>query len=160
MDEKPLLEEAFRTPAFITDDTDDDGQLDNFPSEEEPIEEETFNLLYLGHLTDTVKIGQHEIRIRTLKIGEELNAALLANRYKGTIEEGRALATALIAAAITSVDGQSLLGQLIGPGDDSIEAKFDYILKNWYWESASKVWEAYNNLLKQVQASTEELKKD
>lgn len=156
--DKPLLEEAFRTSdSFITDDEPDEPF--EFPTEE-PIAEDTYSLLYLGYLTDTVKIGNHEIRIRTLKIGEELNAALLANRYKDTVEEGRALATALIAAAITSVDGLPLLGQLIGPGDDSIEAKFDFILKNWYWESARQVWEAYNGLLRRVQNAGDEIKKE
>ena len=155
MVDKPLLEDAFRTPDYITDDEDDEQIID-----EEPVHEDTYSLLYLGHLTDIVQIGQHEIRIRTLKIGEELKAALLANRYKDTVEEGRALATALIAGAIVSVDGEPLLGTLIAPGDDSLEAKFDYILNNWYWESARHVWEAYNGLLQRVQQSGDELKKE
>lgn len=162
MVDKPLLEEAFRTPSFVTDQTDDEGFEDSKtqPELEEPVHDDTYGLLYVGHLTDIVKIGQHEVRIRTLKIGEELNAALLANRYKDTVEEGRALATALVAAAIDTVDGKPLLGELIGPGDNAIEAKFDYILRNWYWESARQVWDAYNALLQRVQQAGEELKKD
>lgn len=156
MENKPLFEEAFSAPAF----TDDESVAFDPQQIEEPITEDTYSLLYLGHLTDVVKIGSHEVRIRTLKIGEELNAALLANRYKDTVEEARALATALIAASIISVDGEPLLGQAIGPRDDSLDAKFDYLLRNWYWESARQVWEAYNNLLKRVQESADEIKKD
>lgn len=157
MAEKPLLEEAFGASSYITDDEPDAAMVF---SPEEPIQEDTYSLLYLGHLSDTVTIGTHQIHIRTLKIGEELNAALLANRYKDTVEEGRALATALVAASIVSVDDGPLVGQLIGPGDDSIEVKFNYILNNWYWESVRQVWDAYNKLLVRIQESTEEIKKE
>lgn len=152
--DKPLLAEAFRAPEGV-----EDEELVEM-IEEEPISNDTYGLLYVGHLTDTVQVGPHEIRIRTLKVGEELNAALLANRYKDTIEEGRALATALVSAAIVSVDGGPLTGEMIGPRDDSLESKFDYILKNWYWDTVRRVWDAYNGLLTRVQESADELKKD
>lgn len=150
--EPSLLEGAFDAPEYVKDDVQQEV-------EEEELNEDTYGLLYAGYLTDVVKIGPHEIRIRTLKIGEELTAAILANRYKDTIEEGRALATALVAAAIVSVDGSALQGNLLGPKDDSIEARFDYILENWYWEVIRQVWEEYNKLLTRVRDSAEDLKK-
>ena len=144
------LEAAFDTPDF-------EDPVEVFESE--PVTNDTAGLLQLGYLTDTVSVGSHEIRIRTLKIGEELNAALLANRYKDTVEEGRALATALIAAAIVTVDGEPLLGTNLGPRDGSVEQKFDYILDNWYWDTINQIWMGYNGLLKRVEQATDELKK-
>ncbi len=146
------LEAAFDAPRM-------EEFAENIPAEEEPISNDVSGLLQLGHLTDTVRIGNHEIRIRTLKIGEELNAALVANKYKETVEEGRALATALVAASVTSVDGEPLLGQSLGPRDNSPEAKFDYILTNWYWETVNQVWTAYNQLIKRVDMAADDLKK-
>lgn len=151
--DQPLLEEAFREPEFITDDEEPEII-------EEPMSDDTYGLLHVGYLSDTVKIGSHEIRIRTLRIGEELNAALLAVKFKDTVEEGRALATAIVAASIISVDNKPLLGLGLGPGDDSIESKFDYILKNWYWESIRQIWDVYNDLIVRARDSADEIKKD
>lgn len=151
--EPSLLEGAFDAPQYVEDDVQQEVV-------EEELDNDTYGLMHVGYLTDVVTIGKHEIRIRTLKIGEELQAALLANRYKDTVEEGRALATALVSASIVSVDGNSLLGDILGPKDDSIESRFDYILNNWYWETIRQVWEVYNQLLSRVRESTETLKKE
>jgi len=131
-----------------------------FAKEPEPVSDDISGLLQLGYLTDTVQIGNHEIRIRTLRIGEELKAAQLANQYKDTVEEARALATALVAAVIMSVDGEPLLGQSLGPREASHEAKFDYILANWYWEPVGIIWEAYNKLLQRAREAEDDLKKE
>lgn len=153
MEERPLFEEAFDAPNFV-------GEKDEDPLEEEEISDDTYGLLYVGYLTDVVNIGTHEIRIRTLRIGEELNAALLSNKYKDTIEEARALATALVSASIVSVDNEPLITDGLGPHSDTQEARFDYLLNNWYWESIRQVWAGYNELLLRVQHSGEEIKKD
>jgi hypothetical protein len=147
--EQSLLEEAFRARE----------DLEAQKPEEDPISEDSTDLLYVGHLTDTVTIGTHEIRIRTLRIGEELNAALLAKKYRDSIEEGRALATALVAASVTTVDGEALRGASLGPGEETVESKFDYILTHWYWDTVNTVFEAYNALLVRSLESLEELKK-
>jgi len=143
------LEAAFDVPVF------EEPEI-----QEDPIADDTYSLLQLGYLTDTVTIGTHVIRIRTLKIGEELNAALLANKYKDTAEEARAFATALVAGSIVSVDNAPLLGELLGPRDDALEAKFDFILANWHWEPINRLWVKYNELLNRVRESADELKKD
>lgn len=147
------LEAAFDAPLL-----DDEFQAQE--QTEEPISDDTAGLLQLGSLTDTVDVGNHEIRVRTLRIGEELNAALLANKYKDTVEEGRALATALVAAAIVTVDGEPLLGQPLGPRDNSLEQRFDYILNNWYWDTVEKIWVGYNALLTRLIEATDDLKKE
>lgn len=126
---------------------------------EEPLDEQTASLLYRGHLTTTSYIDSHEIRIRTLKIGEELDATLVADPWKDSLDASRAMITAIVAACVISVDGEPLVGSL-GPKDESIPAKFDYIRKNWHWISVKKVYDDYNTLVLQVFEKYELLKKD
>lgn len=132
--------------------------LEDLPPEE-PISDETIGLIYVGSLSETIKVANHEIRVRTLRIGEELEASLLANKWSETGEAGRALATALVAAAIVSVDGKPLL-EGIGPTDSTLEAKFDYLRKNWYWVSIRTVYQKYDELLRKVLEEHEVLLKD
>jgi|SRR5581483_2455762 len=138
----------------------DENEVDEFlPPEEEFVGQDTEALMYRGYLTDVVEVGNHEIRIRTLKIGEELDAALVAQRYNDTPEAMRALATAIVSAAIVTVDGRPLV-EALGPADATIQSKFDYIRKNWYWRSVGEVYKAYDQLLERSIKSLEELKKD
>jgi hypothetical protein len=123
--------------------------LEEEPIQEEPLDEETLGLIYVGSLSDTVQIAGHEVRVRTLRIGEELEASLLANKWADTGEAGRALATALVAAAIVSVDGGPLLEGL-GPHEQTLEAKFNYLRRNWYWVSVRTVYQKYDELLRKV----------
>jgi hypothetical protein len=124
----------------------------------ETVDEQTYGLLQNGYLTDTFKIGSNEIRIRTLRIGEELEAGLLADKWKDSAEAGRALATALVAACVVSVDGLPLSAGL-GPASETLEAKFDYIRKNWYWLNVRLVYDKYDGLVQQVLSLYDELKK-
>jgi hypothetical protein len=136
-----------------------------FPPEEvqfeEEISDESYGLIYRGYLTDDFSIGTHDIVIRTLKIGEELEAALVAAKYRDTIDYGRALATALVAAAIVTVDGQPLIQEGLGPNENMLESKFRYILRNWYWASTIKqIHDRYQSMYEKVQVTYEDLKKD
>jgi hypothetical protein len=126
--------------------------------ESETVDEQLYGLLQNGYLTDTIQIGSNEVRIRTLKIGEELEAALVADKWKDTAEAGRALATALVAASIVNVDGAPLVTGL-GP-NNTIEAKFDFIRKNWYWLNVRVIYDRYDALVQEVLRRYEELKKD
>lgn len=150
MEDGSLLDEAFDTPM---------SEEEELLLEEEPASLDESNLLYRGHLTSEVYIGNHEIRLRTLRIGEELEAALLADRYKDTVEASRALATAIVAVAVTSVDGQPLTTGL-GPGENTAESRFNFILRNWYWITIREVYAEYNNLMRRVVDSYESIKKD
>lgn len=152
MEESSLLESAFNVPEYQV-------EPEELAEEEEPLSDREYSLLYLGHLTDTVTVGNHTIRIRTLKIGEELNAALIAHKYQDTVESGRSLATALVAACIVNVDDKPLLTTTLGPGDSGVEAKFDYILHNWYWGTIELVFKSYNNLLGEARELFDQIKK-
>lgn len=126
---------------------------------EKPIEDDAYRLIYKGELTDVVEFGAHKFKLKTLKIGEELEASLLASRYENTVDAGRALATALVAASIVTVDDEPLV-ELIGPGEKSLDAKFKYITENWYWFTVAKLYETYDSLLNRSLKVLDELKKD
>lgn len=122
------------TPSYFDEvfDGQDDISFDKptKPVEEEEaitVEEET--LLTRGFFTSVAQVGTNDIVLRTLKVGEELEVALLVSRYQNTIEATRALITATVAAAITSVNGLPLM-QGLGPESESLEAKFNYIARN------------------------------
>ena len=99
--------------------------LDTSNEEEITIAEES--ILQRGFFSTTVELGTNKIVIRTLKIGEELEAALVAQKYQETIEATRALITATIAASVVSVNGQPLITFPLGVKDESLDAKFNYI---------------------------------
>lgn len=126
--------------------------------EEEKVDDQTFGLIYNGQLSEVVKVAGHDIRIRTLRIGEELEASLLANKWSDTGEAGRALATALVAACIVSVDGKPLLEGL-GPHESTMESKFDYIRSNWYWVTIRTIYQEYDGLLRTVLEKHEQMLK-
>lgn len=136
-------------------------ELGNFdiPEIEDDMSEDESTLLYNGHLSSEVHIGDRVIRLRTLKIGEELEASLLAARWKDTADGNRALVAAYVAAAVTSVDGAPLTTPL-GPNENELETKFNFILNNWYWNpTITEVYAEYNNLLRRVNEVDETVKK-
>lgn len=127
---------------------------------EEPLDEETNALMYRGFLQGEVKVGTHVIKVRTLRVGEELEASLLAVKYREAIEYPRALATAFTAAAITSVDGHPLIEEKLGPMDETLEAKFEYVLGNFYWPTVSQIHREYVRLMGEMLERYGEVKKD
>jgi hypothetical protein len=139
------------------DETFDTEPTEDFKDTPVTFEEET--LLTKGYFTSTVKLGNNEVVIRTLKIGEELEAALLAHKYAETIEAGRALATALVAAAVVTVNGKPLIREPLGRADETLEARFNYIAHNWYWLTVKNIHEEYNILLDQALSSFSKIKK-
>ena len=118
----------------------------------------TFGLIHVGHLTDNFEVFGSKVAIRTLKIGEELEAELLISKYRNTQEENRAYMTALVAACITSVDNAPLI-QSLGPSGETLERKFTYISENWNWITIAAIYDHYRLLVEKVLASLEEVKK-
>ncbi len=97
--------------------------------EEEPsLEEET--LLQRGYFSSTVNLGTNKVVLRTLKIGEELEIALVVQKYQDTLEATRAYIAATVAAAIVTVNGRPLIPFALGAGDATIEAKFVFLGEN------------------------------
>jgi hypothetical protein len=147
MDDETLLDEAFE-------------QSDQPDEVDVPVSTETYNLLQLGYLTSDIVVGNHKITVRTLRIGEELEAALLAEKYKDTVDAGRAMATALAAASVALVDGEPMV-EPIGPIESLVKAKFDYVVNNWFWQPTIRtVYAEYNSLVVEAQEVQDDLKKD
>jgi len=133
----------------------EDAQPEDTPEPSEELSDDETTLLYTGHLTSQVTLGNRVIRLRTLKIGEELEASLLAARYRDTADANRALVTAFVAAAVTTVDGDPLVVRL-GPGENELEKKFQFVLDNWYWSpTISSGYAEYNALLRRVNEASE-----
>lgn len=126
---------------------------------EEELTEDESTLLYNGYISGQVALGNRTIRLRTLKIGEELEASLLAARWKDTADANRALVTAYVAASVTTVDGNPLV-TILGPNENELEKKFHFILDNWYWTpTVSSVYAEYNNLLRRAIEASDSIKK-
>lgn len=124
-----------------------------------PLTGDTLGLMWIGHLTATVTIGQHKIGLRTLKIGEELEAELAVQKFKETEEAGSAYATALISAAITSVDDQPLIVSL-GPAEETVEAKFKFVSENWHRPVIEMIYAEFRELNERAKLAAAELSKD
>lgn len=129
------------------------NDLSSFPSQE------VLGLLNLGELKAKVNVRDYEVVLRTLRMDEELEVSLLIQRYKGTMDEGRALATALVAASVETVDGRPLIATL-GPDDSKVERKFDYVRTRMYWPVIRILYEeGYIPLVEQQVNALEEFRK-
>jgi hypothetical protein len=111
-------------------------------------------LLWLGYLEDSFAYGGHHFRIRTLKVGEELEAALLAKEYLESLGAVRANSTSQLAAAIISVDNDTNFCPSLGPNpQDALTSKFQYICQKWHWPVVEYIFNKYIELLnEQAQA--------
>lgn len=154
------MSESLYDAAFEDQRNDEYPQVEEVPEvEEEDLSQDESALLYNGYITGQVQLGNRTIRLRTLKIGEELEASLLAARWRDTADANRALVTAYVAASVTTVDGKDLIVAL-GPNENELEKKFQFILENWYWTpTISSVYAEYNNLLRRVTEASETTKK-
>jgi hypothetical protein len=126
---------------------------------DEPVSNDTLSLLNLGELRTHMDVRGHSVELRTLKMDEELEIGLVIQRYQGTIEEGRALATAVVATAVENIDGKPLISTL-GPGENIISRKFDYVRTRMYWPVIKIIYEeGYIPLVERQVESLEELLK-
>ena len=81
----------------------------------------------MGRLQKKFDVLGHDFVLKTLTVGEELAIGQVVNEYAGTIGQGKAFQTAVIAAAIVTVDGRELVAPL-GPNTQAgLQDRFDYI---------------------------------
>lgn len=124
-----------------------------------PVPQDVVSLLNLGELTQEFDIRGHKIILRTLRVGEELEVSSFIQPFIGTIDEGRALATATIAAAISTLDGEPLVREM-GPQDNLLRKKFDFVRNRMYWPVIKMIYEeAYVPLLERQVKAIEEFQK-
>lgn len=137
------FEEGEEPPAVVDTGTGFDGDISG----------DVRGLLNLGKLTQRIELFGHVFVLKTLTVGEELAIALMVNEYAGTIGQGKAFQTAVIAAALVSVDGRPLVAALGPDIQASLSDSFEYIINNWYMSTVDAIWDAYQDLLiRQAQA--------
>jgi hypothetical protein len=141
-----LYEDAFDAPSL--------------PVPEEQITEDEFSAIHQGHLKDSGTIGSHSYAMRTLKVGEELEATTAAARFSASIDYHRAVKTALIAAALTSWDGKPLIPNPVGPEDEEFEAKFNAALGKFFAPTVDALYERYQALMERLQDTADKTKKE
>jgi hypothetical protein len=135
---------------------DENDSLDEV-NEELP-SEALVGLMNIGRLTKDISIYGDDLRLRTLKIGEELEVGLLISKWTGTPEEGRAYAVATVAATIETLNGKKLV-QTLGPSnDDELRRKFDFVRTRWYWPVIQQIYEEYIGLQREQVKALEELR--
>jgi hypothetical protein len=137
----------------------DEPEVEEKEIDEEPISQDIHSLLSLGELTQEFDIRGNKIILRTLKVGEELEIATFIQPFMGSVDEGRALATASIAAAIVSLNGAPIV-RAIGPEENLLRKKFDFVREKMYWPVIRLLYEeAYIPLLQRQTQAVKEFQK-
>ncbi|MET7363273.1 hypothetical protein ABZS76_33215 [Streptomyces sp. NPDC005562] len=119
------------------------------PAFDERSAEAFTGLLYLGSLTESFSWLGHDFVIRTLGVDEQLAVAQVTKQYEGTGGgEQLAYATAVVAMAIVTVDGEELPTPI---GEDAKLAewahkRFGYVKSNWFQYTISEVFQRYLKL--------------
>lgn len=114
-------------------------------------------LLYVGAMKKTVEYAGHKIVLKTLTQGDELRVGQLTREYVGTRSELNAVKLYMVAAAIESVDGNSMLSALC-EDVDPITTKADH-LKKWYACVVEFLYEEYSSMVKSCREVASALKK-
>lgn len=114
-------------------------------------------LLQLGELHDEFDYLGHSFHIRTMRIGEELAALAQTKAFTDVpLAQGRAYATAMVAGALVSVDGQPVVSNL-GPNERANAAlKFNKVSK-WYFYVIDYIYKKYTDLEKKQADTLSEL---
>jgi hypothetical protein len=141
------------------EDADEAVWLDEPEEEVLPISQDVYSLLNLGELSQEFDVRGHKVILRTLKVGEELEVSTFIQPFVGTIDEGRALATATIAASIASFDGGPLI-RAVGPEENMLRKKFDFVREHMYWPVIRMLYEeCYTELLNKQSEAVKEFQK-
>jgi hypothetical protein len=104
-------------------------------------------LMHLGELRHEFAWAGHTFLIRTLKVDELLQVALLTRDFAGTYGADRAYVTALVAACLVEVDGEPVymaLGSEDG-GGERVAKKYAKV-KTWYSQTIDAVYSELQKL--------------
>lgn len=113
-------------------------------------------LLQIGHLTQKFDWNGHKFEIRTLTIEEELIVGQLVKEYKDSIAEEKAVAVALAAASLVSVNDKPFMPSYEKTPFISIREKFNYIKNNWHWVVVETLNTEYIQLLARLYQTLED----
>lgn len=134
----------------------DSTSQEEFPNE---VSDDVVGLMYLGELSRTFTWCGHKFVIRTLKIDEEVAVGQLVKAHQDTVMQTKALATAVAAACLVTVNGQEIVTPL-GPDVSSlVNQRYHYIAENWYWPTIEKINTEYLDLVDRMYKAIGELEK-
>jgi hypothetical protein len=109
-------------------------------------------IVHIGHLNKMFDWNGHQFEIRTLKIDEELAIGQLVKEYKETITEEKAVAVAIAAASLVSINSKPFMP--VFDNEDSslqnIRNRFNYIRKNWHWPIIEVINAEYLELINEM----------
>ena len=152
MSEASIWEAQFEQPEVL------EWKEEDVPAIEEP-SNDIVSLLNLGELRYEIEIRGHKIILRTLRMSEELEIGLFIKPYLGTLDEGRAIATATVAASIESYDGNPII-TAIGPDENLLRKRFDFVKDKMYWPVIQIIYEeGYIPLIEKQVKAIEEFRK-
>jgi hypothetical protein len=132
-----------------------DNPLQDLP---DGVYEAVQGLLWLGYIEETFELAGHSFTLRTLKMSEELEAALIAKEYLDSIGQIKANAWSQVAASLVAVDGDPNFCPPLGPDKRGhIRGKFKYMCDNWYPPVGNFLFDRYLLLLQRQMAAIEEV---
>lgn len=129
------------------------SSVNDFPEE---ARESVNGLMWLGFLEESVLVYGHEFVIRTLRVGEDLQVSLLTKEFADSMGIEQAVATATVALALKSIDGDPDFCPSASKNyADYARQRFRYIQENWYLPVIIRVFDAYLDLLAKQQDALE-----
>lgn len=120
-----------------------EGQEAEVPEFPDEMVEDLQNLTVIGHLSDSFSYGGQDFVIRTMTIGEELEALRCTRNYNDIpVAAGRVYATAMVAGAVQSLNGQPLVIP-ISDKQNVMALKFAKVME-WFWPVIEVVYNRFS----------------
>jgi len=122
-------------------------------------EDEVVDLLQAGRKERVIEIFGRTLHLRTLTIAEELKVSEITKPYIGSDGWGRAYRTAVVAAAIRTMDGKLLFNPISETEVDQIIVKKFEKLLDWFPLGVDQVYAQYREMELELLAFVEKLGK-
>lgn len=130
-------------------------EADHFPEE---VSDDVDGLLWLGYLEDVVEFCGHEFVIRTLRVEEEMLAALVCKEYMETLGQAKAWIAAQVGMALVSIDGDTDFCPQAGPNKKNYaRARFQYVSSKWFEPTINYIYSKYAELVERQVNALEEM---
>lgn len=122
-------------------------------------EDEVVDLINAGRKEKHIEVFNRKIHLRTLTIAEELKVSEITKLYIGSDGYPRAYRTAVVAAAIRTIDGQLLFNPISDSElEDIIRKKFEKLL-DYYPLAVDQIYNHYREMELELLALVEKLGK-
>jgi len=109
-------------------------------------EQKAIELIHVGRLERYVEVFGRTIQLRTLTIEEELKLSEITKHYLNTDGYARAYRTALVAAALRTIDGKLLFDPMSDVEFEQIIAKKFEILIGYYPLAVDQIYLKYRDM--------------